>query len=372
MIRTFILFLCTLFTDQIPAQNLLINGDFEQRLSCHEFNAPCALLGWKNVYLLEELFDYFPTINEDNHQNVCRIVAFDTKRQIKTYIQTQLLCPLIPNNTYILEFDLKFNHTNFLDIGFFFTNNYLYSTDPANLMTTPTLVINHHIEKRKRKKDNLKWQKVKIPFSVKDTVSHLVIGNFEDLKIFPKKDFQYNALFDNFSLSSEKSMTCDKKEDNLQLLKMDTRRHSIVKKTRTKILILPKLLKTSSALLEIPIPQIQRIHFSDTLIIQFENDKAALNDTTQINNFVRYYKPIWQPLIVINGHANSLGEEKYNKTLSEKRATNIAKFLTDNYTYPISINFYGETNPLKSNSNNYLDKNRRAEIIVHYIKFNID
>jgi len=368
MIRTFVLFLCTLFTNQVSGQNLLINGNFEQQLHCQEFNAPCALLGWKNVYLLEELFDYFPTINEDNHQNVCRIVAFDTKRQIKTYIQTQLLCPLIPNNTYLLEFDLKFNHTAFPDIGFFFTNNYLYSTEPANLTTTPTLVINDYIKKSKRKKDNLKWQKVKIPFSVKDTVSHLVIGNFEDVKIFPKKDFQYNALFDNFSLSSEKSMTCDNEEGNLQLLKMDTRRHSIVKKRRTKIPILSKLLETSTALLEIPISQIQRIHFSDTLIIQFENDKAVLNDTTQINNFVSYYQAIWQPTIVINGHANSLGKEKYNKVLSEKRATNIAKFLADNYTYPISINFYGEAKPLKSNSNNYLDKNRRAEIIIHYVK----
>lgn len=371
MIRTFILLLCTLFTNQIPAQNLLVNGDFEQRLSCHEFNAPCALLGWKNVYLLEELFDYFPTIKEDNHQNVCRIVAFDTKRQIKTYIQTQLLCPLIPNNTYLLEFDLKFNHTAFPDIGFFFTNNYLYSIESANLTTTPTLVINDYIKKSKRKKDNLKWQKVKIPFSVKDTVSHLVIGNFKDLKIFPKKDFQYNALFDNFSLSSEKSMMCDNEEDNLQLLKMDTRRHSIVKKTKTEFLILPQLLKTSTALLDIPIRQIQRIYFSDTLIIQFENDKAVLDDTTQINNFISHYEPIWQPTIVINGHANSLGKEKYNKALSERRATNIAEFLNDNYTYPISVNFYGENKPLKRSNRDNLDKNRRVEIIVYYVNFDI-
>lgn len=53
--------------------------------------------------------------------------------------------------------------------------------------------------------------------------------------------------------------------------------------------------------------------------------------------------------IRITGHTDLLGSQKYNQQLSEKRATNLATYLTrKNIAYAVNINGAGATQPVKT------------------------
>lgn len=73
--------------------------------------------------------------------------------------------------------------------------------------------------------------------------------------------------------------------------------------------------------------------------------------------------------VVITGHTDSSGSEKYNYILSKKRAEKIALILMDKYSvdkHRIIVRGMGELSPLYSNSTRYGRKhNRRVDITFH-------
>ena len=75
--------------------------------------------------------------------------------------------------------------------------------------------------------------------------------------------------------------------------------------------------------------------------------------------------------IVIGGHACSLGTEKHNMELSERRAQSVVKYLLSkgvNNAY-VGSNNYGESKPAVPNTNeSNREKNRRVEWEVSKIR----
>lgn len=92
--------------------------------------------------------------------------------------------------------------------------------------------------------------------------------------------------------------------------------------------------------------------------------QAAVNTLNEVSALLRLYR---NNVLVIEGHADSTGEKKYNKKLSNARAKAVFDFLTENGVeqYRMKIVHYGDTKPLKDNlTQSGRAENRRAEIII--------
>jgi outer membrane protein OmpA-like peptidoglycan-associated protein len=103
--------------------------------------------------------------------------------------------------------------------------------------------------------------------------------------------------------------------------------------------------------------------------IQFRRDESELSADTmrKLYPLITLVKDESQRNIIIEGYTDSIGDESYNRELSERRATAVRDFLVSAGIDPrrISVRGYGEEHPIASNdSENGRRENRRVEVIV--------
>ncbi len=107
-----------------------------------------------------------------------------------------------------------------------------------------------------------------------------------------------------------------------------------------------------------------------TLTINFDFDKAKIrkSDMAQLKQAIEFIKKYPGTKIRLEGHTDSIGTEKYNQKLSERRAEATKKYLVDKGTIAvsrISTIGYGESNPVASNKTRKgRFENRRVEVLI--------
>jgi outer membrane protein OmpA-like peptidoglycan-associated protein len=107
-----------------------------------------------------------------------------------------------------------------------------------------------------------------------------------------------------------------------------------------------------------------------TIHVNFDFDKSEIKkfDAEELQRAISFIKKYPHTLIKIEGHTDSIGTEKYNQGLSERRAEAVKNYLVkvggiDPAT--ISTVGYGETKPIASNTTKEgRAQNRRAEILI--------
>ncbi|MBS1112070.1 MAG: peptidoglycan-binding outer membrane protein, partial [Nitrospirae bacterium] len=124
----------------------------------------------------------------------------------------------------------------------------------------------------------------------------------------------------------------------------------------------PKGIKVDSS--GCPMPLTEKVVID--LKVEFDFDKAEIksiyNDHLQkVANFLSAYPDAEG---VIEGHTDSIGTEKYNHTLSHKRAENVRQYLIDNFGIKaerLKAIGYGESRPIADNKTKEgRQKNRRV------------
>lgn len=108
-------------------------------------------------------------------------------------------------------------------------------------------------------------------------------------------------------------------------------------------------------------------------IIYFDFDKAILKNEgiADLDNLIPKLNSAKEYNLVIGGHTCSIGTDKYNVSLGEKRAQAVVKYLLSKGVNNVWVrsNSYGETKPAQPNNTNANRKlNRRAEFEVAKIK----
>lgn len=107
--------------------------------------------------------------------------------------------------------------------------------------------------------------------------------------------------------------------------------------------------------------------------VLFEYDSAELvvgqaNDTLSKLASYLNQKPVFQKLI-IDGHTDSIGSDRYNQNLSQRRASTIKNWLVSRYGIEprkISIRGMGESRPIADNGNfQGRQLNRRVEFTIY-------
>jgi outer membrane protein OmpA-like peptidoglycan-associated protein len=107
-----------------------------------------------------------------------------------------------------------------------------------------------------------------------------------------------------------------------------------------------------------------------TLTINFEFNKTNIlkSDAAQLKKAIEFIKKYPGAKIKLEGHTDSIGSEKYNQKLSEKRAEATKGYLVKEghiEASRISTVGYGKSKPIASNKTSKdRAKNRRVEILI--------
>jgi hypothetical protein len=113
----YLLFILLLQSGIASAQNLLLNGDFEEENICSEYKVNCAPEAW--LYTVPSLiYYYFDEKGAYNGKHYVSLLAGHTRKPFyRTFVRSRLLCGLHKGNTYRLQFYIKSLHPILDSIG---------------------------------------------------------------------------------------------------------------------------------------------------------------------------------------------------------------------------------------------------------------
>lgn len=120
---------------------------------------------------------------------------------------------------------------------------------------------------------------------------------------------------------------------------------------------------------EVNRPSEGEINVRLTSDILFDHNSAGLRSTSRetLNELAANFAQYPDNVIIVEGHTDSTGTEKYNQTLSEQRAANVADYLIDRGVRAGNITVYGfgELRPKSTNDTaEGRQVNRRVEINI--------
>jgi len=107
-----------------------------------------------------------------------------------------------------------------------------------------------------------------------------------------------------------------------------------------------------------------------TIHVNFDFDKAVIRkaDVAELQRAVEFVKKYPNHQVSIEGHTDSIGAEKYNQVLSEKRAAAVKAYLVKQGvadSQRLKTVGYGETRPIADNKTKKgRFENRRVEILI--------
>jgi OmpA-OmpF porin, OOP family len=119
-----------------------------------------------------------------------------------------------------------------------------------------------------------------------------------------------------------------------------------------------------------PPPPAPKVLDKMTIHVNFDFDKSKIRkaDEAELKKAIEFVKKYPNANVKIEGHTDSIGTEKYNLRLSERRANAVANYLIEKGAVKksdISTTGYGETRPIADNKTaKGRAENRRAEILI--------
>jgi outer membrane protein OmpA-like peptidoglycan-associated protein len=356
------------------AQNLLANGNFEDRNICLEFHSGCAPEAWFRVPL-------FPVSASTGTAGFYRgnrfesLVIENLQHPLvnRSFIYTKLLCRL--DSGFIYQFNCAirageegFEHLNVLLLPFEPNRNKQYLYKAKQQLTITRL--------QKIKEYNAEWFGYQINFTATGKEKYLVIGNFsaDSLKLKRERNDDPNVIYDidNISLYPIDStkLACPEWKANTVILYQNNSRHTInnfLDEEEPVNIPLTAIQPTNTV--KIVVPPI----INDTLIIPdvlFKLNSSELNPrfSIQLDSLVKKIQHSHFTSMEIIGHTDSLGTKAHNLNLSYNRAVTVKNYMLQKMgtaAKPIQTKGMADEIPVASNrSPEGRQKNRRVEIVL--------
>lgn len=110
-----------------------------------------------------------------------------------------------------------------------------------------------------------------------------------------------------------------------------------------------------------------KITFDSGILFAVNSHELSENSRGNIRQLAETLKKYEDTNILIEGHTDSTGEDAYNQTLSEKRASSVSSYLKSNGVAGNRITTvgYGENQPIASNDSEAgRTQNRRVEVAI--------
>lgn len=363
--KRILLLLVLSFPLLLRAQNLLMNGGFEDENICMEYQKNCAPEGWISTSLYADYyFDDQPHAFAGRHFAGLVLVNKD-RPFLRNFLRTRLLCGLRKGAQYKLEFYIRSTHKVLDSIGIYFsTTDFLYQKDRI-AAGHPQLLLRSDSTLRATSD----WQKVSFVYTATGEENFLNIGDFTPRGHEFKNDVadlnrNFYFFLDEMSLTpmnpSEKlcSEAARVKEDEYAFDPRHDKLDRLIYYYSKNPPPVEPLAKTV----------IQRV---DTLVIPdvlFATNSYALNKNANavLDDFVQKASSAKVDSVVVEGHTDNQGTLASNQTLSENRAASVARYLQPHLASTFITRGWASNKPVADNRTPAgRQKNRRVEIYFY-------
>jgi len=383
-VRLFILFiLYLLYINFGLSQNLVQNHSFETEIidfknysakwqKCLKSDSPDYFL-FDSITKTNNIFDNYIGNVTPRTGNACVGLFFYRKhknkntKNVREFIQGKLKEPLKKDSIYYIEYyvwlDLESNIA-LKDFGAYLSSNKIYYKKDKYIFEIKPQIIyqDDYIT------DKNNWSKVSGYYKAKGNEKYIIIGCFK-----PDKKLKRTRLKNDISNKDKQLKWDTENREYIAYYYIDDVNVSIATKIEPENIIIPE---ESIALIndepEIDDFNIKHIDIDSVVILKnilFEFDKAEIqpisyNELNRLLNLLRNNPGL---KIDIYGHADKIGNEKYNKKLSELRAKAVFEYLIANGINKSRLSFdgFGSSRPIKKNNSEEDRKyNRRVEFKV--------
>jgi len=353
----------------LQAQNIVPNGNLEDINICTEINAPCSPSAWFAVkqYTPGGYYHRYPEKAASGNQYFDLFVVLRPPQ--RQYWQTKLLCSLVAGQKYGASVKVAAGEIgpNINDIGFYFTNRFIYSKQDTLLQ--PANYLDFRDADIKKLKNN--WFQLTKQFTADSNETCLIIGNFssEDNRAILQKRQRgtyINIMIDDIVIQPVNGSSCPDSRQRKDSLYAYRKRHSgdsVIGSDKTVRETVPddeKITDTPGAAI-IQTEKTDTIQLNNVL---FEFDKHILIHPDTIEAFRSVLTSPAVKSIQVVGYTDDAGSISYNTKLSERRAQEIARLISKRFKIPSAI--------IRSEGRGisvyHLEKsrNRRVDIYVHY------
>jgi hypothetical protein len=183
------------------SQNIIPNPSFEDVNICIEHNVPCAPAGWITTS------SFLPKYSGQSGDKYVSITGFNSsKRKVRQYIQTQLLCQLEKGKKYKFSIQIKQDECLIQSVGILFSDSLIYTNSDKLIELTPTIDLSNNISSQS-KRIQKKWLTIELDYIANGNEKFILIGNFQSDDgqkrefINEQKEFtSYYFSIDNISL----------------------------------------------------------------------------------------------------------------------------------------------------------------------------
>lgn len=335
------------------AQNLVINGSFEDANTCTEIKQPCSPAAWFYTKPNPTGYSLTPVIAPSTGNRLLQLTVADAISPNRTYWQTMLHCPLIKGSTYELMVDIAawVEGPNLNDIGFYFSDSLHHYLDDTVLHFSNCLSVTD----AKVKRLSNGWFRLRKKFIAAGDQQFLLIGNFspESNKsiILARKRTQSILLFiDNLSIEPEEKLACPVNQHLVDSLYALRDRHSF----------LHPALPDTPVVIGAPVIRVDSLTLDNIL---FDFDRSEIRNPELFDAYRALFAANNIQKILVQGYTDNSGSDAYNLELSKQRALSVARLVSQRFGIPLGrIEWEG-----RGISHTYEDnkKNRRVELFIY-------
>jgi outer membrane protein OmpA-like peptidoglycan-associated protein len=363
----FLIISLLVFPLSLSAQNLLVNGGFEEENICSEYQVNCAPEAW--IYTMPS-YNYYFKDDEQSHSGshfVALIAANSKKPFYRSFVRSRLLCSLRKGKTYRLQLYVRSRYPVLLDsMGVYFTDyDFLFEKSPYQKIKPSTYFIN---AKERTSRRDTNWQRVTIDYTATGEESFITLGNFKRLDLQSPQNVKFENNFfiyiDDVSLLplDPTEALCNDWQKKKEFIYNENERHEYQMRAMQFFRQVPKRIvkSTPTKILKIDTLIVPDILFATN---SYQLDKKAL---LLLDSLGRKWPDISLDSIVVEGHTDNIGSEAWNMQLSVNRANSVATYLEYFMNIKVFSRGWGASKPIADNrAPGGRRKNRRVEIYLY-------
>ena len=377
-----VILLGVLFCPRSQGQNLVANPSFEDVNTCAEFSQPCSPSAW--FYLSRKLTTgYFPRFPSATGQRHLQIVAASRETENRQYWETMVMCPLQAGERYVVsikvaspagEEELSSKCPNLRDIGIWFTNKFVFVEGDSLLQ--PRSFLSFYGATPKDLKNG--WFEVKKEFVPVSREGIMIIGNFNRMTnadILEEREWggaTIDILVDDIAVVPVKGELCASAQRIKDSLYAITWRHSEIWPPNDVVIDTNALRKkVDSPRVDSPglvvAPGAPAVAKTDTIIIpsiQFDFDQYMMQHPDSLQRYRNLLTKAGIRKVRVVGFTDDVGTEAYNLALSQKRAGEIARLLTEKFAIKAELITAEGMGISRIYPNR--EMNRRVEIYIYH------
>ena len=381
MAKQLLVLLFSLCVWKTQAQNLLANGNFEDRNICTEFRSGCAPEAWFR-FPLSAVTASMGTAGFFRGNRFESIVIENLQHAftLRSFLYTRILCPLDSGKIYRFRSSFRadsrfgFEHVDILLLPF---EPYRNKQKLAQAKQKFTIT---EKQKLSNGQNDWDWSAFGFEFMATGKERYLVIGNFskDPLPGKYKMGQDVNVIYDldDVSLSSVEDSAhdgCKELSANTALLYINNSRHTPFNYLDEEPEVSDIPAKDSLMIITASPPTKPKPEINDTLVIPdvlFRFNSSELNPvfSGRLDSLITQIKSRHFKNIEVIGHTDSLGTSSFNQSLSIHRAETVKNYLIaqlESLPSSITTKGMGATIPVSSNRTSVgRQKNRRVEIVL--------